>query len=272
MDEKLQDVSKTILEVSTRNQNGLETPNNLWREKSTDTEPDLKLKTHSQETDSNLSLKLQETPKENGKQIYGIRNEISYRKKVGSKIENKDSRDLTKHRIFNTEELKIIPGDKGVSVSSQEIYQSSRHVLHPQETIPPGEVEHIIKDFIYEIQPSGERRAKIKLEPPELGEMEIDLKVHKGEVQVVLTVEKPEAARELHLHLPHLRHSLEELGLNLSEFQIGFFGGGGGETSYTYQDTGEEKKRGPMRVDKLASSKEAPITEAEKEGLLNIVV
>lgn len=131
-------------------------------------------------------------------------------------------------------------------------------------------IEQMVKDLIYELRPSGEKKASLKLEPPELGEIEIDLKVQEQKIEILFKVERPEVARELYLHLSPLKHSLEQRGLNLSEFQVTFFGSEGGSAYSFWKD--EEQQRNPAERAKRDSSEELTLNAGRKEGLLNIVI
>jgi flagellar hook-length control protein FliK len=77
-----------------------------------------------------------------------------------------------------------------------------------------------VKDFTMELLPEGEKKALIKLEPPELGSLHLEIKVKHKEVEIIAKVDRPEALHELKAHLHHIKNTLEEMGLNLKDFQL----------------------------------------------------
>lgn len=83
-------------------------------------------------------------------------------------------------------------------------------------------LSNFIKDFSTELFPTGEKRARIQLEPPELGKMELEVKVLDKEVEIRARVEKPETFAQLQQDLAQLKSQLEELGLRLKEFELLF--------------------------------------------------
>ncbi len=141
-----------------------------------------------------------------------------------------------------------------------------------REGISPREVPEFVTEIAVELSPSGERKARIKMEPPELGEVEVDVEVRRGEVKLVFSVERSEVARELHLHLPHLRELFEQNGLKLTEFQVavGSFGGGEG-TFGERNDTPERRSHRPLRSEVEGVQTETK-TKREKEGLISFIV
>lgn len=82
------------------------------------------------------------------------------------------------------------------------------------------DIHHFVKELTIEIVPTGERRATVQLEPPELGKMELEVKVQNGEVEVHARVEKPETLSHLQQDLSQIKTQLEDLGLRLKDLQI----------------------------------------------------
>jgi len=66
----------------------------------------------------------------------------------------------------------------------------------------------------------GDTRAHLRLDPPLLGSIEVEIEVHKGEVSLLVQVESQTAAGDLLLAMEQLRESLEEKGLSLKEFEL----------------------------------------------------
>ncbi|MCS7200229.1 MAG: flagellar hook-length control protein FliK [Caldimicrobium sp.] len=79
---------------------------------------------------------------------------------------------------------------------------------------------HYVKELTLRTLPSGEKRALLHLEPPELGKMEIQVKVHEREVEIVAKVEKIETLSQLQQELSQIKTQLEDLNLRLREFQV----------------------------------------------------
>ncbi|MBX6423551.1 flagellar hook-length control protein FliK [Thermosulfurimonas sp. F29] len=166
------------------------------------------------------------------------------------------------HAHSAPETPRIVPPQRGFSLPG------SSH-------IPPVEVPRMIKDMVLEVHPSGEKKARLRLEPPDLGEVEVDLRVRHREVTLFLRVEKPEAAHQLQMHLAHLEKALDELGLRLTDFQIAL---AGSESGWRFrEDTPHEEKpqkKGVERIedgDREEALKIAP-REGWHNGRLNLVV
>ncbi len=195
---------------------------------------------------------------------------ISYEKDLP--IENSGERKIL------AEESHPTPIFQGISPSKPTSPDSHLSPDHPivEELVSPAQMGEIIREFSLELQPSGERKARLKLEPPDLGEVEIDLRVHRGEVKLFLAVEKPETARELHLYLPHLRNALEEAGFRLTDCQIGLLGGQVGGEHLPREESFPQKAYREAQGIKATEKIEETASETPRprlyEGLLNLVV
>jgi flagellar hook-length control protein FliK len=66
----------------------------------------------------------------------------------------------------------------------------------------------------------GEERLRLRLSPPELGEVRLDLKLHGADLKVILVAETQTAREALQASIPELRRSLAEQGLRLEEFRV----------------------------------------------------
>ena len=66
----------------------------------------------------------------------------------------------------------------------------------------------------------GEDRLRLRLSPPELGEVRLDLKLHGADLKVILVAETQTAREALQASMPELRSSLAEQGLRLEEFGV----------------------------------------------------
>ena len=79
----------------------------------------------------------------------------------------------------------------------------------------PGDILEIIKDMVLEIQPYGEKKALIKIETPEMGFLDLEIKVKNKEVKIIAKIERIELLQEIKQNLHNIKTSLEESGLIL---------------------------------------------------------
>jgi len=84
----------------------------------------------------------------------------------------------------------------------------------------PRDILEIVKDMVLEIQPHGEKKALIKIEPPEMGFLDLEIKVKNKEVEIVAKIERIELLQEIKQNLHNIKTSLEESGLNLKDVQL----------------------------------------------------
>ncbi len=84
----------------------------------------------------------------------------------------------------------------------------------------PGDILEIIKDMVLEIQPYGEKKALIKIETPEMGFLDLEIKVKNKEVKIIAKIERIELLQEIKQNLHNIKTSLEESGLNLKDVQL----------------------------------------------------
>ncbi len=131
----------------------------------------------------------------------------------------------------------------------------------PTYRVPFPEVNLFIKNLTLEISPSGERKAEIQLEPPEMGKIELEVKIRDGEVEIYAKVEKTETFSQLQQDLTQLKAQLEDLGLRLKEFQLemGFFMK---EREFTQKGEGGSQKREKGQEE----LKEKTIEKIEEKG------
>lgn len=80
-----------------------------------------------------------------------------------------------------------------------------------------------LKHLVIETSPYGEKKAVLKLEPPNLGTLEFEIKVIEKDVTLFVKAENPETLKHLQLGFEQIKSSLQELGLNLKEFQTGLY-------------------------------------------------
>ncbi|QER41351.1 flagellar hook-length control protein FliK [Thermodesulfobacterium sp. TA1] len=132
---------------------------------------------------------------------------------LNKKQGNYDERqgDLTRFQLFyhQVSHLKV-DGAQQIKVETIRFLEGEK--MSPQ-------FFEFVKRFSAEVLPEGEKRAYVRLEPPHLGSLDLEIKVHEKEVMIVARVEKEEAFRELQANVEAIRESLKELGLSLKDFQ-----------------------------------------------------
>ncbi len=117
-----------------------------------------------------------------------------------------------------------------------------------------NELATFIKDFSVELLPEGEKMARLTLEPPDLGRLDLEVKVKDKKVEILAKVEKPEALHEIRQHLHQIKVHFEEAGLQLKEFQLSLaenLAGGGeffAERKGEGKSSDKERKQGSIEV------------------------
>jgi len=79
------------------------------------------------------------------------------------------------------------------------------------------ELPDFVRNLVFEVHPQGEQRARLELFPPELGRLDIEVRVENGEVSVVGKLENPQAYQDILKEAPVIKTHLEELGLKVKE-------------------------------------------------------
>lgn len=76
--------------------------------------------------------------------------------------------------------------------------------------------DSVIKQIVFQLGPDG-GKMQVRLDPPELGRLNIHMVVEKGAVlQLSIAAERPEVLAMLDKHIPELRQALTQQGLDLS--------------------------------------------------------
>ncbi|WP_028841106.1 flagellar hook-length control protein FliK [Thermodesulfobacterium hveragerdense] len=123
-----------------------------------------------------------------------------------------------------------------------------------------------VKRFSAEVLPEGEKKAYVRLEPPHLGGLDLEIKVKEKEVIIVARVEKEEAFRELQNNVEAIRESLKELGLSLKDFQT--------QLNWGYQGfagrSGEKREGSNGLKSSLAEQNQDPNVLDSNEGFKNL--
>ncbi|OAG27132.1 flagellar hook-length control protein FliK [Thermodesulfatator autotrophicus] len=138
---------------------------------------------------------------------------------------------------------------------------------HTAQSFKVEEVPNFVKELVLKIYPQGKHEAKIKLDPPELGEIHVTVSIDKGEVKLLLTVGHTKAAEALQQHLHQLGTSLENLGLQFSGAEINLAQQQSNEnhqeTGYNLNFSGREKHH---------KEEGENYKKRDHQGLINIVV
>ncbi|MDF2953657.1 MAG: Flagellar hook-length control protein FliK [Thermodesulfobacterium sp.] len=170
-------------------------------------------------------------------------NDNSTSKKVGLLKKNLSFYDILNKRS----ETQINPFQKIVnnelvkSVFDVENVNKTEDIKNANFYRLPDTFMEIVKDMVLEIQPEGEKKALIKLEPPEMGSLDLEIKVKNKDIEIVARIEKQEVLQEIKQNLHHIKASLEESGFNLRNFQL-LLGSGfdGGSFVKNFQREGEK--------------------------------
>jgi flagellar hook-length control protein FliK len=79
------------------------------------------------------------------------------------------------------------------------------------------ELPDFVRNLVFEVYPQGEQKARLELFPPELGRLDIEVRVENGEVSVIGKLENPQAYQDILKEAPVIKTHLEELGLKVKE-------------------------------------------------------
>ena len=122
---------------------------------------------------------------------------------------------------------------------------------------------------------------RLRLSPPDLGTMQIDISVQKGQLTASVQTDTAQARNLMLDNLPALCESLAQHNIKIETFNVEFTGGGAGGTSgqasqYQNQSFGNPSggsNRNAIRGSVSTTSADAPTTSAANQnGSLNIVI
>lgn len=118
------------------------------------------------------------------------------------------------------------------------------------------EIVEFLKNILLEFQPEQVNRALIKLEPPEMGVLELEIKVKNKEVEIIAKIEKPEVFQEIRQNLNNMKAILENSGMILKDFQMflttNFYNG-----KMSAYDFGKENRKNNESKDRIGDIKNA---------------
>ena len=137
----------------------------------------------------------------------------SFLKELVEKSEPFESKSLERDNLFvlptQTEE-----GPSTLAMHSADKTQA-RSLLPHKLTLQ--ELPDFVRNLVFEVHPQGEQKARLELFPPELGRLDIEVRVENGEVSVIGKLENPQAYQDILKEAPVIKTHLEELGLKVKE-------------------------------------------------------
>ena len=150
--------------------------------------------------------------------------EKSFRKEnidINHKIENnnftsQDFRSETENLNTNYQ------GDNNVNRVKSD---NNSNLFVDRNIINVKELPDFVSKLVMKIHPKGKHEAKLKLNPPELGDMDLSIQVDKGEVKLLFTVEHTKAADLVQQHLRQLEIAFQGMGLELGGAEINLANG-----------------------------------------------
>ena len=137
----------------------------------------------------------------------------SFLKELVEKSEPFESKSLERDNLFvlptQTEE-----GLSTLAMHSADKTQARSLLAHK---LSLRELPDFVRNLVFEVHPQGEQKARLELFPPELGHLDIEVRVENGEVSVVGKLENPQAYQDILKEAPVIKTHLEELGLKVKE-------------------------------------------------------
>jgi flagellar hook-length control protein FliK len=118
----------------------------------------------------------------------------------------------------------------------------------------------------------GEEHLRMRLQPPELGDLRMDLSLRGGDLKVVFIAETPAAREALKAAMPELRGSLAEQGLKLEQFSVFVRGEGAFSRGFADRDQSPDTGRGRASQATATEAVEAaaPATRSRAAGLVDV--
>ncbi len=118
-----------------------------------------------------------------------------------------------------------------------------------------------------------ERSFQVRLDPPELGEIQIRLIDSDRGVRVEIEVAEQPTLRAMEIQLPALRHSLEQAGVRISEMNLGQHFGGASAQTDSGRSGGEQRPSSRRTsTENLRSSAPSSQPRALADGAIDVLV
>ncbi len=96
----------------------------------------------------------------------------------------------------------------------------AREALPPEQRFAADNTDAIVKSVQTQIQTRGDGKMEIRLDPPELGALQVSLKMVDGRMTASFTTSNDEATQMLSHSLNHLKSSLEASGIPVDRIQV----------------------------------------------------
>jgi flagellar hook-length control protein FliK len=147
-------------------------------------------------------------------------------------------------------------------------HQYGHQIVHPQPTVPPSPVLDVQQSMAragvalarvpFEIAVSahkGEKEFEIRLDPPELGRVDVSMSVDKnGKVATHLVVERSETLDQLRKDAPNLERALQNSGLKTDSSSLQFSLRDQSAQNFAGQNRDSVMRRGALLVDLNATT------------------
>ena len=120
-----------------------------------------------------------------------------------------------------------------VTVTDASLATTTTHALGTEAAAPEGALHTEPRRVLHDVASAVARRAeegggevRLRLDPPELGHVDLHVRLHEGGVTVDVRAERPEAARLLQDHHDQLSSLLSQQGLDLAGLNVSVGSGG----------------------------------------------
>jgi flagellar hook-length control protein FliK len=133
----------------------------------------------------------------------------------------------------------------------------------------------------FQVAHHREGEVRLRLHPPELGAIKVELQVQDGTLTARVQTETSEARTVLLDNLPALRERLAEQGIKIEKFDVDLFDQSGGQPQQSGQQTEEKRERNPyvrtsLRTDSAQRTEASDTPAVPTRGLnsqrINIIV
>ena len=216
--------------------------------------------------DENLSKALEQSQKDGLKQTTMEHTPARVAKlftQITSELSVLQTNQLSHYEMYDHEMALL---DEQV-IQTQQL-QSTAHVKNV--SIDPGVLQAInivksdaaklLQERVSSMLSINNKEAEIRLDPPEMGSMQIRVRSDAEQAQINFVVQNQQAKEALEQSMPRLREMLAQQGIELGESTISY-GQSGGETAQNNGDGEREQQAGSSTV----NGENAEQTRAEKE-------
>ncbi len=143
------------------------------------------------------------------------------------------------------------------------------------EPATPAETVDRIVQAAQLLKTRGATRLRLRLNPPNLGGLRVDLSVRQGVLQGKIQAENPAARDLLVAQLDRLKAALEAQGLQVGEFQVGVdqsFQQASGESSWTGGSFGSGKRGSSGEGAGVAAAPETPVRRPADPRMFDVTI